>query len=85
MPAQPLNSVLRNPTYDLTPERIEERPELAVLLAKGIAISAVIETQWGRLLAGMLGAKAPPVIAMYQALTGGNAQATRWRRRPIGF
>lgn len=74
MHPQPLSSLLSNPTYDLTPAHIGQRPELAVLMAKAIAISAVIETQWGRLLAGMLGANAPPVIAMYQALSGGNAQ-----------
>src|SRR5437868_14170003 len=74
MPPQPLSKIVREPTYDLTPDRIEERPELAVLVPKAIAISAVIETQWGRLLAGMLGANAAPVIAMYQALSNASAQ-----------
>jgi hypothetical protein len=77
MSPQPLSSYLKripHPKLDLTPDRIEERPALAILVAKAIAISAVIETQWGRLLAGVLGPGAAPTIAAYLALSGGNAQ-----------
>ena len=75
MPPQPLSSKRRkNMRFDFTPDRIEERPELAILVAKSIAIWAVVENQWGRILATMLGANATYVLAMYQVLTGGNAQ-----------
>jgi hypothetical protein len=71
---QPLSRA-RPKAYALfDPKALTERPELAVLVARAIATWSEIEAQMGAILVRMLGAKAEPALAMFQALTSSPAQ-----------
>jgi hypothetical protein len=71
---QPLSRVRPKAYVLFDPKALTERPELAVLVARAIATWSEIEAQMGAILVRMLGAKAEPALAMFQALTSAPAQ-----------
>lgn len=72
---QPLSSLKRKVPIRLGGlDAADERPELALLAAKVIAVAAELEANMGELLAAMLGNKARPAVQMFHALSSTNAQ-----------
>jgi hypothetical protein len=69
MAANPFNKVV--PHAEI---RLDDNPDLAVIVAKVFAISSVIERELSFLLVRVLGADAEPAIAMFDALTAQHQQ-----------
>jgi hypothetical protein len=75
MPPQPLSSIRRDARIFTGASSAKARPLLVQLVAHALATSSDIEYHMGSLLATMLGANAPPAIAMFYALTSSTGQA----------
>jgi hypothetical protein len=66
---QPLSRVRPNANIRLAPDSLDNKPELATLIAHIFAQWAAIEAEVGMLLVRILGATAEPARAMYSILT----------------
>lgn len=80
MAPQPLNRVLRNGDIHITPTALDQRPHLAPLIAKAVAIWSEMEHVVSSILALILHANAAPAIAMYYSLNSTSA-CTIFNRR----
>jgi hypothetical protein len=74
MPRQPFRKKYPSGGMALGPGFLSQRPKAAAAIAECIATWTEIELQIGRALAGALGAKAEPVIALYLSLQNERAK-----------
>ena len=71
---QPLSKVVKNPPQEgvaisTQPGNAAKQPELAALVAQAISIWSLVDCTLGQILVDILGAKAAPGIAIYEAIS----------------
>jgi hypothetical protein len=70
----PINRIVPDPHVFLSPNVLEDKPDLALLVCKIFAIWARIEQQLTVLLVRVLGADSAPALAIYSTLTAQHLQ-----------
>jgi hypothetical protein len=66
---QPINRIVSDPEVYLKVDVLQDKPDLAILVAEIFSVWARIELELSYLLVRVLGADAAPAIAMYSTLT----------------
>jgi hypothetical protein len=71
---QPLSKIVKNPPnqgipIEMQPGNAAKQPELAALVAQAIGIWSLVDCTIGQIFVDILGAKAAPAVAMFDALS----------------